>query len=363
MLVLNFIVVGLLALSIMALYISPERLWFMSIMGFGFFGLYIMNLLFMIYWMIMRRRFFLLSLLFFLIGMRNASGIIQFNFRSDTNPDDEKRFKVMSYNVRLFDLYNWTHNKQTRAKMLELLQAESPDILCLQEYYNSDNGDFKNTKMLLDNLRSKNYHIEITETLRKTDHWGIATFTVYPVIKRGRLEFGHKTNNIAIFTDMVIGVDTVRVFNVHLQSIHFMPEDYDLIQKFGTKNEDEQVEGSRKILLRLKNAAVKRAAQAELLQSHIKQSPYPVIVCGDFNDTPISYVYKVLANGMKDAFRQSGMGFGQSYAGVFPSFRIDYILHSKNIRTTDYTTIRQPYSDHYPISCFARVEESVLPTQ
>jgi endonuclease/exonuclease/phosphatase family metal-dependent hydrolase len=138
---------------------------------------------------------------------------------------------------------------------------------------------------------------------------------------------------------------------VHLQSIKFQYKDYELVEKFEAKNDNERLEGSKIIFNRLKQGFIKRAVQVDILRDHMNSSPYPVILCGDFNDTPVSYVYGVLSKNLKDAFQQSGFGFGRTYAGIFPSFRIDYIFHDKKYKSSDYNTIHKAYSDHYPISC------------
>jgi endonuclease/exonuclease/phosphatase family metal-dependent hydrolase len=89
----------------------------------------------------------------------------------------------------------------------------------------------------------------------------------------------------------------------------------------------------------------------------IEQSPYPVIICGDFNDTPSSYTYHQLSEGLIDAFKESGNGIGHTYGGALPSFRIDYILHDERFKSTRFNTIRSKFSDHYPITTSLKLQE------
>lgn len=343
----------LLGAAILSQYINPAHIWIFSMFGFTFFTFYVMNLFFLVYWLLLKKKFLILPLIMLLAGLKIVTGVIQFNIPvSDKKLPEKNGIKIMSYNVRLFDLYNWTENLQTRARMFDLLVDESPDILCIQEFYNSDEGAFQNLDTLLKVQKAKYYHAEYTHTLRGVDHWGIATLSYYPIINKGKIELGEpSSNNIVIYSDIKINEDTIRVYNIHLQSIKFQREDYDLVEKFDKKNDTERLKGSKNIIKRLKRGFIKRSIQVDILKEHMDASPHPIILCGDFNDTPASYVYGVLSRNLKDAFQQSGFGFGRTYVGVFPSFRIDYILHDKKFHSSGYNTIRKAYSDHYPIYC------------
>jgi len=258
----------------------------------------------------------------------------------------------MSYNSMLFDLYNWTKNTHSRNIILTSLAEENPDILCLQEFYTSEEkGDFNNIDTVTNLLNAKNNHVEYTTTLRGNDHWGIATFTKFPIIKKGKIEFNTSANNLCIYTDILIKTDTIRVYNMHLQSIRFSKADYKFIDqvKNDTTDTKDEMEKSKNILRRLKRAFVKRAIQADAIAAHIERCRYKVIVCGDFNDTPASYVYHTVRGNLKDAYIESGSGFEQTYAGKFPRFRIDYILHSKEFTSKNYHHLTESLTDHYPI--------------
>lgn len=151
---------------------------------------------------------------------------------------------------------------------------------------------------------------------------------------------------------MLIHGDTVRVYNVHLQSIHLSNVDYKFVDDIMNNKKTEELENSKNILRRLKRAFIKRSSQSDLVAEHIQNCPYSTIVCGDFNDTPASYSYNNIAQNLKDAFVESGTGFGKTYIGKFPSFRIDYILHSDKYKSYNFRTIRQKLSDHFPLTCY-----------
>jgi endonuclease/exonuclease/phosphatase family metal-dependent hydrolase len=171
-------------------------------------------------------------------------------------------------------------------------------------------------------------------------------------VGRHSVHFSKKGGNIFIATDIKIKDDTIRVFNTHLESVRFAWKDYKFIENLNKEDvEQNEIEGGITILKRLKKAFQQRANQVRLLKDAMRKSPHPVILCGDFNDTPSSYTYGILSRGIKDAFRESGNGFGKTYTGPFPSFRIDYILHDKSFDSREYRTITEKLSDHYPISC------------
>jgi len=286
----------------------------------------------------------------FLICIPTARRYVQWS--PATHKPGSKTFKVTSYNSMLFDLYNWKKNRTNRQMILNAINEISPDILCVQEFYTSEDlNDFNNLDTVSRILNCKYIHHEYTTTLRGNVHWGMATFSKYPIINQGKIVFQTRSNNLCIFSDIVIGKDTVRVYNVHLQSISFSKEDNAFWEDVITEKEatDEMAKG-KNILRRLKRAFLKRSQQADMIALHMQTCPYPMILCGDFNDTAASYVYERLSKHLHDAFVQKGNGFGRTYAGNWPQFRIDYILHDKDLTCVDYVRDSETFTDHYPIS-------------
>ncbi len=346
----HFAAIALLT-SYLAPHVSPENFWLIAFFGLAYPVLVIINLLFVIYWSVQFRKRGIYSLLIILAGWNNIQHYLQFS--SSELPDKSKKYiKVMSYNVKVFDLYNWTHNIETRNNIFDFIVDERADILCLQEFFSRDSSTLDNVDSLTKFQKTKYVHVEYTTTVKRVHHFGIATFSAYPIIAKGKIDFGYKSNNICIYTDIKMGTDTLRVYNMHLQSIAFSKDDYKYVEDLQNNVETEDVEHSKNILNRLKLAFIKRAAQANLIQASIASSPYPVIVCGDFNDTPASYTYTTIASNLNDAFVEKGNGFGRSYIGKFPSFRIDYILHSDQYKACYFQTIREELSDHFPVSCY-----------
>ncbi len=341
-----------LAASYFAPVTNPEELWFLAVLGLGAPYLLIVNLVFVFIWIVFRRWYFILSLLLLILGWGNFTKIIGTNITSK-EVEGEKQLKVMSYNVQNFDLYNWTENEESRDRMLELIKDQDPDIIAFQEFYTEEDDDhFHNIRLLVNELDFKYFHFEKTLTLEYKNHWGLATFSKYPLENKNRVPIEGSRGNLITYCDVKLPengkTQYARVFNVHLQSIGFGRNDYKFFKKFQIQNPD--IESSKSVLRKLKNAYIKRGQQADLLKDLTDQSPIPVIVCGDFNDTPISYTYQKIKGDLKDAFLESGFGLGGTYAGPLPSFRIDYILVDTLFQPNNFEVIEKDYSDHFPVS-------------
>ncbi|MEO8761780.1 MAG: endonuclease/exonuclease/phosphatase family protein [Bacteroidia bacterium] len=356
MLWLNYFAVVALLLSFTAKYISPLTFWPLAFMGISYPLLIIVNILFVILWSIQMRWWVLLSGFAIFFTLPNLLSIV--HIKLSNKPVSNKDIKVMDYNCMLFDLYNWSHNKQSRKIIFNMLQSESPDILCLQEFYTSENPkDYNNADTLISFLKTKNIHTEYTTTLRKWDHWGVATLTKYPIIRKGKIVFNTKSNNICIYTDVLINKDTVRIYNAHMASISFGKREYKFIDGLNNKEyNDSNLTESKNIIKRLRNGFLKRAEETEMIAAHIKTCKYKIILCGDFNDTPSSFAYHVLSKNLKDAFKEAGIGIGKTYNGNLPLLRIDYILHSPDFTCNNYKRVPESLTDHYPIFCYLHLK-------
>jgi endonuclease/exonuclease/phosphatase family metal-dependent hydrolase len=357
LLIFNFLAIILLLLSYSSVYISPARFWPLAFMGLLFPLFVVINLFFVLFWMVFLKKYFLFSLCIVVIGWFQIGKLIRLGSGPLETPG-EKTYKVLSYNVRLFDLYNWKNlkAKTTRKGIFDLIYQESPDILCLQEYYTGDRVHTKFSDTLQTVHHFRYYYIGLVKSKTGETPFGLATFSKYPIVSEQKVMLSNNGYDFCLITDIVFPRDTVRVLNTHLESVRFGKEDYVFVEDFKTADNAKSTEyikgASRKIFGKMKAAYIKRVTQVEKLGQIIDQSPYPVILAADFNDTPVSYAYHQIDNRLEDSFVKAGSGIGQTYSGSVPWLRIDYIFTSENIKIKRFTTLRKDYSDHFPIICW-----------
>lgn len=362
LLLINFLVIIALLLSYLSCYVSPAKFWIPAFAGLAFPYILLANIIFVVLWLFIRLKFSLFSVVAIILGFNQIMASFQFHSGSKALADKDY-FKVISYNVRNFDLYNykknWDYTFTKRNNIFDFLKTESPDILCFQEYVHDVAGEFKTGDTLVTFLKVKNIHAEYTGVSRKVNEFGLATLTSFPIVNKGRINFPNSKYNLCIYTDVLVGTDTLRIYNAHFESIHFSHADMLFAEKItaaNTKKEEQLKDKSERIMRLMKTAFQKRAVQVDLVANHIKTCPYPIILCTDLNDTPVSYAYHTLKDNLKDAFTESGSGFGHTYTGFYPSFRIDYIFISKALQAADFASVPSDNSDHYPVRCYVKMK-------
>lgn len=342
----NLLCVFSLLIAYLAQYTSPKEYLFPAYFGLAYPVLLISNIIFVIHWLLHKKKLFAVSLTVILIGWYPLINTIQINVNS--NNEQGKSLKILSYNVRMFDRYNWSKKKNTRSNILKFVSGENPEIVCLQEFYSSHKDSVPILDTLLSLQKAKYYHVSYSDNTKRNSGYGIATFSCYPIVNRGNITFGIE-NDICIFSDILINSDTLRIYNNHLASVHFNNENYALINNIS--DYDEPYKGLNDIFSKLNNAFIKRSKQVDKVASHIQNSPYPVIVCGDFNDTPVSYTYHKLRSNLEDTFVASGSGLGSTYTGIVLPVRIDFIFHDNTFQCNSFKIHNVRFSDHNPLMC------------
>lgn len=332
-------------------YIGPDKFWPISFLGLGFPYLTLLMLFFLVFWLFFKVRNSLLSFICLLIGWKSLSVLFAFHPGATNQSADSSSIKVMSYNVRYFKDFDLkpAKNEVIRNGIMALIKKQQPDILCLQEFYTSENPAEHDNKAIISRDMNLPYRYFSSDHNYKNNHSGVILFSRYPIIHSGKLKLlQNSPYESAIFADILRGKDTIRVFTVHLQSIYLNHKDLEGLQQIKAQV-DTGLVASRIILGKLRKAYLKREFQAQTLSDQIESSPYPVILCGDFNDTPNSYAYFKIKGALQDAFLKKGFGIGRTYTGIAPTLRIDYIFTSKNFRIYSFKRIKKTLSDHYPI--------------
>ncbi len=357
---LNVLAGAILVLTYLSPYVSPVISWPFAILAMTFTFQLAVHAFFLVWWFFFRRKRMLLSAALLLLGFNRIGDHIQFlGHDSPTDGIVGTPVKLMSFNVRLFDLYNWSKNKETRNAIFDLFAAEDPDILCLQEFfYSPDKRFFRTKEALMKDFRYSAVHERYTQRTRYDQHFGIATFSTRPIVDRGYIEFPSNPDNQCIWSDIALDTDTIRVYNAHLASYHFGDDDYKFIKELDTDVDvDTLKSGGKRILRRLRRGFRLRADEAQRIADHIRQSPHPVVYCGDMNDVPMSYGYARLRALLDDAFVESGQGMGGTYIGNLPKLRIDHILIAPELEAWDFRTLQDELSDHLAITTMIGVRE------
>lgn len=343
-----------LVLTYLSPYVNPNTLWFIPFFGVAYPIIILCTLILLIIWALARSRWFFVVLFFILIGGRLHFRMYSLPIGKESSTSSNN-IKILSYNVQNFDVYNANFNNDftKRDAIFKFLAKEQADIVCFQEFYSQDDKDKFPTKDSLHKiLKAKYFHDRMSFNRKYRNSFGVAMYSKYPMLTRGHVDFDDSvktSNNFCIFADIIKNKDTFRIYNTHFQSIKLQNDDYALFgdSTFSSKNKSTVIQMIKKLHI----AYEKRAHQAEKVIKHMEQSPYEVIICGDFNDTPLSYVYNLFYTKYTDAFRNSASGLGVTYAGKVPAGRIDYIFHSKKIISNNFKIQKKAFSDHKAISC------------
>ena len=335
---------------------DPSKYWAIALSGLLFLPLFLVNATSFLCWIFIEPRFSVIPLLALLISLVQLGSVFQPDFFSGKDampaPKQSHEIRIVSFNVRVFDLYNWTEGNETRQRIFETIQELDPDIICFQEFFTSKHRENHNNIDAIKEITGMPYyHTEISITKFTSDQYGLATFSKYPIIEKGVIQQERKSTNLAMFTDFKTSdKDTIRVYNCHLQSIRLKSDDYDLIEN-PSKPEDtfSKLNKALSLLKLIKRAYSYRKEQADAIADHIAGAGIPIVVCGDFNDPPISYTYRTISSNLQDAFIAKGHGVGATYAGPLPGLRIDYILYSDHFQIKSYLTPKKRLSDHLPL--------------
>ena len=320
----NLFAAFLLLLSFILPYLPPKTFPTLSLLSLVVSLLIIVNIIFAIYWAVqLRRRFFISFTVLFI-------SYFYFNVFYEVSQDaDASTYKntlnVLSYNVRLFNAYEKSPKTDAGQIISEMLFEEAPDVVCVQEYYKPNKIDFSAYPYQYIHFKSEKAKL------------GHAIFSKYPIINTGGFDFEGTYNN-TLYADVIKETDTIRVYSVHLQSLGILPR-----VSFLQESDNE------KLRKRVSLAFEKQQNQVEAILAHKQKTNHPVVICGDFNNTPFSYSYRKLKENMQDAFRERGNGLGTTFKFEKFPMRIDYIFASEGLDVLSFDTMKKTFSDHYAV--------------
>lgn len=338
--VLNIILGLLLLFSYLAPFINPQVWWIAAFFGLAFPVLFLVNLIFLIYWLIVGKLKLFFPLVCVGLGFMHYSKI--YKISADETERSEEHILLVSMNTKGFGIIDGKWFADSLARYLE---GVDPDIVCLQEYiHTSDSAKMTAAKSLLGRTGLK--HVIGKNEKGNAPGNGTVIFSRYKPLNSGYIAFGGASNvNGALWADIVLpGKDTVRVYCCHFQSNQLSKREQ--IKASDVQDQEVAVRKSKNIVKLLKAGFERRSEQVGLVCDHMEECPYPIILAGDFNDTQLSYAYRMLRGDGKDAFVESGKGLGNTYVGPFPSYRIDYIFHDAGMQSFNYKSGPHFYSDH-----------------
>ena len=281
-------------------YVSPDASWVFSVLGLVAPVIYVAGIMLFLYWVVRWRwGYGTLLLALLLIGVPKISLYYKIDpLRRYGEPAYERSaLKVMAYNVRMF--YG-DDGRSTVDSLAAFVGRCDPDILCLEEFNDSARG----AAARFDSLIAPHYRR---------------------------------------------AVYSVRVFCNHLRSTHIKSDDGEYLMNYRFLTDTARHKKLHSILSRLRYNSISRSHQVDTLEKLIAAAPRARIVCGDFNDTPLSYTYRLMSRGLQDAFRCKGRGYSHTFRGFYNTLRIDYVLVSDQFEVLSYEVPAVDFSDHRPV--------------
>jgi endonuclease/exonuclease/phosphatase family metal-dependent hydrolase len=371
-LLVNILVILFFLFACLIPYLHPGKWWFTGFLGLLFPYILLLLLLFLPFWLIVNPRRSLYTLFALILGFSSIGKLLALN-KLDNFEQIKKtdRLRIMTWNVRYFvpfrDKIFKEENEKNRDAILYEIKKMQPDVVCFQEFFtNGEVNGLNNIKILSQDLGYPYYFFSRDQVHWKTIVSGTAVFSRYPIIQSNLIKFPDKINKEAestINADIIFKGDTLRFFNIHLQSFRFMPQDYIDFGKIKNQ-QDSGLIASKNIFRKMQSTFLLHGLQADFITEKINNSPYPVIICGDLNDVPNSYAYSTIRGNKKDVFLEKGLGIGKTFnsassrfLGRLPTLRIDYILTDPLLEIGQFTQINKKLSDHFALVADVKFKE------
>ncbi|WP_163631540.1 endonuclease/exonuclease/phosphatase family protein [Paludibacter sp. 221] len=337
---------------------SPEKILIPSYLELVLPVFVVANVLFVVFWLVFKKWYFLFSLVFLVLSYSSLKILFPVNINVKKKEVSENAFTMLSYNTWVLGRMK-KHTAESPNQVVQYVLDCDADVICLQEFVVSENDDYLTHRDITSMLKKKYPYQHIYyKDQNKRRSLGIATFSKYPIINKQAIDYTSRQNS-AIFSDIVVKKDTLRFINCHLESNRLTEKDkampLELRKNFDTESlSNVAIQLSRKLGVAYKT----RAVQADIVAEVVSNSPYKTVVCGDFNDVPLSYAYTKVRGEQIDVFEELGFGFGSTFTESLYKFRIDYVFCNKNIIPLKFKIDKVKYSDHYPLLCTLEINNN-----
>lgn len=328
----------LLLLSYLSAFVSPEKVSFIGFFGIYFLPVFLLNAVLLVIAVLRRSHSFWIPLLALLPSLLFVGYFFQIPSEDKTGTSEDT-FRLMTYNVgRFVSSKNALCEEVCLSNVASFVEDEAPDVVLLQE--------FKITDTAVIRKKFDGYHIQHFLLPYRNGRYfvGNVTLSKFPILSGGRMRFERSTNMV-MYSDLNVEGKVVRVYNAHLESNSISLTS--IVKKIGGWEElsDEVVQAHEKVRI----SSSKRQLQTRALLEHAAECVYPALICGDMNDTPMSYCFTALNRNRKDTFREAGHGFGATYSILWPLLRIDYVFVPEEAEVYEHRSPHVAYSDHYPV--------------
>ncbi|MDD4199427.1 MAG: endonuclease/exonuclease/phosphatase family protein [Paludibacter sp.] len=347
----NLIVAVLMVMAFIASRVSPEKLLIPAYTTLLLPALIPLNIFFVFFWMLLKKWHFLISLSVILLCWTIIKNTIPLNFNNTESFSGEYNFSLMTYNTYANAMMA-KHAPKSPNPVIQYMLDKDPDILCIQEYSASARKEHLTEEDLLKIFQKYPYHHIHFKVNTGWSFFGNATFSKFPIVNKSVVEY-QSNYNTTIFSDVNINGKIIRVFNCHLESNKITENDKVMAIRLKDNFDTEHIKGTTMHFSRKLGGAYRiRAKQADVVSEKISESPYPVLVVGDFNDLPSSYTYTTIRQNLQDAFVDTGLGLGWTFSDAVLKFRIDHVLYDASLKLKSFKLDNKTHhSDHFPLYC------------
>lgn len=343
--ILNAIIAGLFLIACLVPYLNPSMWWFMGFLGLAFPYLALLLVFSIIFWWVVKPAISILPIITLLIGYKQLRVLFAFHkFETFTEKRDSTRIRIIDWNVRSLQGLSGKSAKKRmdRATIPETILTQNPDVVCLQEFNNSE---VQNNMAPFNAKLPYHYFSKDFKRTKQGYQSGSIIFSKYPLLDSGRIPFPGRSGESIIYVDITMQGKTFRIFTTHLQSFKFSKDDYEGLDQI--KHTDEKaLPASKGIFSKMKLAFIIRGEQARLVRENLERSPHPSVICGDFNDVPNNFTYFHIKKDWQDAFLETSLGIGKTYLALAPTLRIDYILPDNHFNIHQFDMVDEDLSDH-----------------